>query len=199
MDTKPSDLARARRRAQPYPMGALEMSGPFPLLDHEIDGAVPAAVPGNYALGYRDGTTFLVFYVGRADFDLRVRLRAWVGAPSRRSRYAPSAQAPWSQRAGRASGVAAPALASAGAAADSSYTWFAFSVAVSADAAFQEECRNYDDFGGARELDNAEHPAALLARAAYAAEGRRSGARIRIVRSVPPPVPFRAPGSGSSR
>jgi hypothetical protein len=199
MDEKPFDLGRARRSAQAYPMGVLEMSGPFPLVDREIDRAVPAGVPGNYALGYRDRDTFIVFYVGRADIDLRARLREWVGAPSHCPHYAPSAQAPWSQRDGRAQALAAPALASAGAAVDSSYTWFACSVAVSAEAAFQKECRNYDDFGGARGLDNVEHPAELLARASDPAEDPRSGARIRIVRPAPPPVPWRAPGSGRAR
>jgi hypothetical protein len=40
---------------------------------------------------------------------------------------------------------------------DSSYTRFAFSYARSAEAAFEEECRNYRDFGGRDGLDN-EHP-----------------------------------------
>jgi hypothetical protein len=190
---QPDDLAQARRSAQPYPFRVLEMKGPYLLTDRGIDEAVTERAPGNYALGYRDGAAFLVFYVGRADSDLRDRLHEWVGAPSPCTRYAPSAQAPWSRRDGRMPALAAPALASASAAVDSSYTWFAYSFAASADAAFQKECRNYDDFGGARRLDNADHPLVLRARAGHAPEGRRSGVRIRIVRSIPPPVPWRAP------
>jgi hypothetical protein len=41
---------------------------------------------------------------------------------------------------------------------DSSYTRFAFSYARSAAAAFEEECRNYQDFGGSAGLDNESVP-----------------------------------------
>jgi hypothetical protein len=43
---------------------------------------------------------------------------------------------------------------------DSSYTRFAFSYARSAEAAFEEECRNYQDFGGGDGLDNERPPRA---------------------------------------
>jgi hypothetical protein len=41
---------------------------------------------------------------------------------------------------------------------ESSYTRFAYSYASSAEAAFEKECRNYDDFGGSAGLDNEAHP-----------------------------------------
>jgi hypothetical protein len=37
-------------------------------------------------------------------------------------------------------------------------TRFAFSYAASASAAFEQECRNYDDFGGSDQLDNDAPP-----------------------------------------
>jgi len=54
--------------------------------------------------------------------------------------------------------VDAPALGRVGVDADSGYTHFAYSYAPSAEAAFEKECRNYDDFGGSRELDNEAPP-----------------------------------------
>jgi hypothetical protein len=42
---------------------------------------------------------------------------------------------------------------------EGSYTRFAFSYAASASAAFEQECRNYDDFGGSDQLDNDAPPA----------------------------------------
>jgi hypothetical protein len=41
---------------------------------------------------------------------------------------------------------------------DSSYTRFAFSYARSAEAAFEEECRIYHEFGGSEGLDNEGPP-----------------------------------------
>jgi hypothetical protein len=45
-----------------------------------------------------------------------------------------------------------------GNAAESGYTRFAYSYATSAEAAFEQECRNYDDFGGSGGLDNPTPP-----------------------------------------
>jgi hypothetical protein len=42
--------------------------------------------------------------------------------------------------------------------AESSYTRFAYSYAPSAETAFEQECRNYDDFGGSARLDNEAPP-----------------------------------------
>jgi hypothetical protein len=136
-------------------MRSLEMSGSYPLSDGAIDRALTRTSPGNYALGYMDGDTFMVFYVGRSDSDLRQRLHDWVGMPSRYDRYAPASKAPWAIRAGSLMplGLGTPALGRVGNA-ESSYTRFAYSYAASAEAAFEKECRNYDDFGGRGELDN---------------------------------------------
>ena len=146
-------------RAKRYPMGSLEMNGSYPLDDEAIDDMVSRTSPGNYALGYMDGTTFMVFYVGRSDCDVKRRLHEWVDAPSRYERYAPSARAAWGSRHRRhLPQGAAPALDRVGMGVDSSYTRFAYSYAASAEAAFEKECRNYHDFGASHALDNQVHP-----------------------------------------
>lgn len=151
-------LCIASYSARRFPLGPLQMSGSFPLDDAMIDETVSRTSPGNYALGYMDGGTFQVFYVGRSDSDVRSRLHEWVGAPSRYRRYSPSGQAAWGVCRRGSSPLAAPALGRVGAGVDSSYTRFAYSYAPSAQAAFEKECRNYDDFGGSAGLDNAAHP-----------------------------------------
>ena len=141
-----------------YPMGSLEMSGSYPLSDKAIDDAVTRVSAGNYALGYMDGTTFMVFYVGRSDSDVKQRLHEWVDAPSRSRKYAPSAKAAYGHRQRGPSPLGVPALDHVGIGVDSSYTRFAFSYARSAEAAFEKECRNYHDFGGSNVLDNEVDP-----------------------------------------
>jgi len=150
-------------RARRFPLGPLEMSGSFPLDDAMIDEVVSRTSPGNYALGYMDGGTFVVFYVGRSDADVKRRLHEWVGAPSRYARYAPANRAAFGTRYRGAFPVAAPAAERVGAGVDSSYTRFAYSYASSATAAFEKECRNYDDFGGSSGLDNTARPVATAA------------------------------------
>jgi hypothetical protein len=145
-----------------HPMGELEMSGPYLLTDGAIDRALNRTSAGNYALGYMDGAAFLVFYVGRADSDVKRRLHDWVGASSRFERYAPSAQAASGSRQRGPLPLGAPALERVGIGVDSAYTCFAFSYAVSARAAFEKECRNYHDFGAGAGLDNEAHPAPTL-------------------------------------
>jgi hypothetical protein len=142
-----------------YPMGLLDMNGSYPLSHDTIDQMVSRTSPGNYALGYMDGSTFMVFYVGRSDSDVKRRLHGWVGAPSRYERYAPCAKAAWGSRRRRYRPQGAPALDRVGIGVDSSYTSFAYSYASSAEAAFEKECRNYHDFGGSDGLDNEAHPA----------------------------------------
>jgi hypothetical protein len=144
--------------AERYPLGSLRMGGSHALTDERIDELVTRSSPGNYALGYMDGTTFLVFFVGRADSDLNRRLHEWVGVPSRYRSYAPSAKAACGSRHRGSSPLGAPALGRVGIAVDSSYTRFAFSYAASGEAAFEEECRNYHDLGGSDGLDNEGHP-----------------------------------------
>jgi len=137
---------------------SLGMSGSLPLSDEAIDEALTQTSPGNYALGYMDGDVFHVFYVGRSDSDLRRSLHEWVGMPSRYDRYAPGGLAAWATRRVGSTPLDAPALGRVGSGADTAYTRFAFSYAPSAEAAFAEECRNYDDFGGCGGLDNLAPP-----------------------------------------
>ena len=149
----------AKTRSDPFPMGSLEMSGSYPLTNEAIDERLTRKSPGNYALGYLDSGTFMVFYVGRSDSDLRHRLHEWVGAPSHYDRLAPSSRAAWSvhQRGRLPLNVATQSRV--GVEVDSSYTRFAYSYAATPDAAFAKQCRNYADFGGSGELDNASRPA----------------------------------------
>ncbi len=139
-------------------MRSLEMLGSYPLSDQAIDDALTRTSPGNYALGYMEDDAFHVFFVGRSDSDVRRRLHEWVGMPSRYEKYASPAKASWGVHRRRRFPVDAPAFGRVGNA-DSSYTRFAYSYAASAEAAFEKECRNYDDFGGGRELDNEGRPA----------------------------------------
>jgi len=139
-------------------MRSLDMDGPYPLSNEAIDEALTRTSPGNYALGYMEDTTFVVFYVGRSDSDVRQRLRNWVGAPSRYDRYAPASKAAWASWRSGLTPLGLPALGRVGVSLDSSYTHFAYSYARSAGAAFEKECRNYDDFGRSGELDNEAPP-----------------------------------------
>jgi hypothetical protein len=45
-------------------MQLLKMNGSYPLTDEAVDETVTRTSPGNYALGYMDGTTFRVFTRG---------------------------------------------------------------------------------------------------------------------------------------
>jgi hypothetical protein len=134
------------------------MDGSFPLTAEAIEGELTRTSPGNYALGYMDGETFVVFYVGRSDSDVKRSLREWVGAASQYEAYAPSGRASWGVHRRGTLPLNAPALASVGKL-DSSYTSFAYSYAPSAEAAYAKEWRNYDDFGGSQRLDNTAAPA----------------------------------------
>lgn len=136
---------------------SLKMSGSFPLCDEVIDDKMARTSPGNYALGYMLDNRFRVFFVGRSDSDVRRRLHEWVGMPSRCERYASQAKASWGVRRRGSFPVNAPALGAV-ANADTAYTRFAYSYAPSAEAAFERECRDYDDFGGSEELDNEAAP-----------------------------------------
>jgi hypothetical protein len=148
-------------RPRSYPLGLLQMNGPYPLTDEAIDDALARTSPGNFALGYMEGTAFVVFYVGRSDSDLKECLHGWVGAPSRYERYAPSTRASCGHRQRGPLPLGTPALDRVGMDVDSSYTRFAYSTTPSADAAFEKECRNYHDFGAGGGLDNEIHPVPL--------------------------------------
>jgi len=141
---------------------SLEMSGSFPLTDESINEQLTAVSPGNYALGYLDGDDFNVFYVGRSDSDVRRRLHQWVGTASRFARYGSTAKAAWGLHRRARYPVDAPALDRVGNA-ESAYTHFAYSYAVSAEDAYAREWRNYDSFGGRHGLDNETEPAAAEA------------------------------------
>jgi hypothetical protein len=139
-------------------VGTLEMLGSYPLSDEAIDRVLTRTSPGNYALGYMDGDTFNVFYVGRSDSDVRQRLHDWVGMPSRVAKHASVAKASWGVDHRRGSlPVDGPSLRQVGSA-ESTYTRFAYSYAPSAEEAYAKEWRNYDDFGGRRGLDNEARP-----------------------------------------
>lgn len=148
---------------------SLEMRGCYPLEDAVIDEQLTYTSPGNYALGYMEGGTFTVFYVGRSDSDLRQRLHEWVGMPSRDRRYLSLAKASWGIQRRRRVPVGTPALDRVGSA-QSSYTHFAYSYAPSADEAYAKEWRNYDAFGGSRGLDNENRPVS----------GTEDAARVRL-------------------
>jgi hypothetical protein len=139
-------------------MQSLEMSGSYPLSDEAIDQVMTRTSPGNYALGYMDGETFSVFYVGRSDSDVRQRLHEWVGMPSRYEKLASPAKASWRVHRRGPLPVDAPALGRV-ASVESSYTRFAYSYARSAEEAYAKEWCNYDAFGGSRGLDNETQPA----------------------------------------
>jgi hypothetical protein len=143
-----------------YAQASVQMSGAHPLTAQRIDEEVTRTSSGNYALGYLDGGTFLVFYVGRADADLNERLQQWVGAESRCARYAPSTKAAWGSSHRRSRPSRTPALCPVGVVMDGRYTHFQFSYAPSSRTAFEKECRNYHDFGCSYGLDNERHPAA---------------------------------------
>jgi hypothetical protein len=143
-------------------MRSLEMSGSYPLSDEAIDEVLTRTSPGNYALGYMDGDTFSVFYVGRSDTDLRQRLHEWVGMPSPTETHGSFAKASWGVHRRGPLPVDAPALARVGSA-ESSYTRFAYSYARSAEDAYAKEWRNYDAFGGRHGLDNETQPVSAAA------------------------------------
>ena len=59
-------------------MVTLSMKGPLELTNEKIDEVITARSPGNYALGYIEGHSFIVEHIGRSDTDLNGRLKEWV-------------------------------------------------------------------------------------------------------------------------
>jgi hypothetical protein len=139
-------------------MGALSMTHLHDLHERAIGDAVSETSPGNYVLGYFDGSSFAAFYVGRSDSDVSASLQAWVGAPSRPRRHGPSPHAPWRSRSGPLPGLGTRALGRIAVGLDTGYTHFAFCYAPSAIAAFERQCRDYHALGGGERLDNQRHP-----------------------------------------
>lgn len=69
-------------------MASLEMKGPFPLIDNEVDRQVTRESPGNYGLGFTSGDDiFIVQYVGRSDDDVNNRLHDWTGKNYSKFKY----------------------------------------------------------------------------------------------------------------
>jgi hypothetical protein len=151
-------LDAAGRERRRDPASAPSVGRFHALSERAIDAAVRETSPGNYALGYFDGSSFTVFYVGRADADLNASLHAWVGAPSRPRRHASSPRAPWRSRSGPLADLGTHALGHIAVGLDTGYTHFSFSYADSAFAAFERECRDYHGLGGCDGLDNPQHP-----------------------------------------
>ena len=61
-------------------MASLDMNGSYALDLEAIDAQVTRVSPGNYALGKNnENGKFTVSYVGRADKDVKARLKSWVG------------------------------------------------------------------------------------------------------------------------
>lgn len=61
-------------------MASLNMKGPYPLTDEEIDKRITKGRKGNYAYGYKNSEgAFIVKYVGRSDTDLNDRIKHGVG------------------------------------------------------------------------------------------------------------------------
>jgi hypothetical protein len=123
-----------------------------------ITGAITETSPGNYVLGYLDGSAFTVFRVGRSDSDVGASLRGWVDAPSRPRRERTSSLEPWRRRSAPLPAFGMRASGRAALGADTAYTHFAFCYAPSALAAFEQECRDFHEFGGREGLDNDRHP-----------------------------------------
>ena len=60
-------------------MASLGMNGPYEFTSEKVDEIITKTSPGNYALGYMDGNTFIVRYVGRSDSDLNDRIKDHLG------------------------------------------------------------------------------------------------------------------------
>ncbi|MBA7712289.1 hypothetical protein ES703_121261 [subsurface metagenome] len=61
-------------------MPSTRLRGSFPLTETGIDNEVTKTSPGAYVLGYLSSSrTFIVRYVGRADEDIKERLKKWIG------------------------------------------------------------------------------------------------------------------------
>lgn len=143
------------RRADATPVGTQEF---FVLSGAEVSRAVRRTSPGNYALGYFDGSSFTAFYVGRSDSDLGASLLAWVDVPSRPRRRSAAPRNPWSSTRRGLPSLGTRTLGHITVGEDSSYTHFAFCYAASAAAAFDRECQDYHELGGSEGLDNPRHP-----------------------------------------
>lgn len=129
-----------------------------PLSDRAITSAVGETSPGNFVLGYFDGSDFVPYYVGRSDADVGASLHEWVGAPSLPRRHETSPYEPWRSRSAPLPGLGTRALGRIAVGIDTPYTHFACRYAATALAAFERECRDYHELGEGDGLDNPGHP-----------------------------------------
>ena len=114
-------------------MAKLDMDGPFDLKDGVIDTKVNANAIGNFALGFvNENGKFVVKVVGRSDGDLQNELK------HARRRYA--------------GGLLSKILGR------SNLDKFKFSIADTAESAYQVEQRSFERFGGAEKLLNKQPP-----------------------------------------
>lgn len=112
-------------------MASLNMRGPFPLTDEEVDLRVEEGKIGNYAYGYveeRDGRQiFIVRYVGRSTTDLRAEIKKRHKSENKFTK--------------------------------TDCEQFKYSYAETEREAYEKECQNFHDFGGEQSLLNDVHPA----------------------------------------
>lgn len=114
-------------------MPKLDMDGPFDLKDAVIDTKINANAIGNFALGFmNDSGKFVVKVIGRSDDDLQSDLK------SARRRYTGSFLAKLLGR--------------------SSLDKFKYSLADTAQSAYQVEQRAFETFGGHDKLLNKQAP-----------------------------------------
>lgn len=112
-------------------MATLDMLGPFPLTDEEVNKRVMENKKGNYAYGYIEDKdkkkVFIVRYVGRSDTDLCEEIKSRHKSDKKFT--------------------------------EQDCQCFKFSYASSAKEAYEKECRNFHDFGENIHLLNEVHPA----------------------------------------
>jgi hypothetical protein len=115
-------------------MAKLDMDGPFDLNDSVIDQKIDAGLIGNFALGFMNGNgKFVVKAVGRSDSNLNKEVK------SASRRYSGGLLAKIMGRPSR-------------------LKKFKFSIADTADSAYQVEKRAFENFGGEKKLMNKKPP-----------------------------------------
>jgi hypothetical protein len=168
-------------------MRSLEMERSYPLEADTVDEIVSRHAPGNYALGYLEGATFTVFYVGHSDSDVWRSLRTWVGRPSRPERHGSAIPASRGWRALRRTPWDALLPMSVGSDSPSPYTRFAYNYARPPDAASATGPRGFDELGRLGLDNEVAHPTAIAApQKRVPASGRRP-TREDATRSTAPP------------
>jgi hypothetical protein len=116
-------------------MASLDMDGPYTFTRDEIHRVMKQSGPGTFALGEqtKDGK-FKVRYVGRDDRDVKSAL-----LDALRNEKKPGLM---DKLTGKGGGNEV----------------FKVSLAASADAAFDKQCRSYHKFNSRSQLENTEHP-----------------------------------------